>query len=60
VVSALALAKAHGFGSIAFPLIGAGTGGFSPESTLRIMQTALAQAAAPLQVRIVVYASASS
>ena len=38
VRNALALAQARGYRSLAFPLIGAGTGGFSPEQTLEIMQ----------------------
>ena len=38
VRSALAIARERGYRSIAFPLIGAGTGGFSPERALDIMQ----------------------
>ena len=38
VRSALAIAHERGYRSIAFPLIGAGTGGFSPERALDIMQ----------------------
>ena len=38
VRSALAIAQARGYRSIAFPLIGAGTAGYSPERTLEIMQ----------------------
>ena len=37
VLNALALAKQHGFKSIAFPLIGAGAGGGKPELVLKIM-----------------------
>ncbi len=35
--SAIALAKKHAFGSIAFPLIGAGTGGGTPGEVLAMM-----------------------
>ncbi len=38
VRSALAIARERGYRSVAFPLIGAGTGGFSPERALWIMQ----------------------
>jgi len=38
VRNALNIAHAHGYKSIAFPLIGSGTGGFSPERALEIMQ----------------------
>lgn len=38
VRNALAIACQRGYRSIAFPLIGAGTGGFSPERALEIMQ----------------------
>jgi O-acetyl-ADP-ribose deacetylase len=38
VRSALRIACERGYRSIAFPLIGAGTGGFSPERALDIMQ----------------------
>lgn len=38
VRNALEIAQCQGYQSIAFPLVGAGTGGFSPERTLEIMQ----------------------
>jgi len=38
VRSALDIARQRGYRSIAFPLIGAGTGGFSPDRALEIMQ----------------------
>lgn len=38
VRSALGIARERGYRSIAFPLIGAGTGGFSQERALAIMQ----------------------
>lgn len=40
VESAMALAVEHGWRSIAFPLIGAGTGGREPERVLVVMQGA--------------------
>lgn len=39
--SAIALAKEHGFGSIAFPLVGAGTGGETPDEVLAMMHEEL-------------------
>lgn len=44
VRSALAIASERGYRSIAFPLIGAGTGGFSPERVLNIMENEAQQA----------------
>jgi O-acetyl-ADP-ribose deacetylase (regulator of RNase III) len=38
VRSALSIVRERGYRSVAFPLIGAGTGGFSPERALDIMQ----------------------
>ena len=38
VRSALAIARQQGYRSIAFPLVGAGTGGYPPEKVLEIMQ----------------------
>ena len=38
VRSALGIAREQGYRSIAFPLIGAGTGGYPPEKVLEIMQ----------------------
>lgn len=40
VQSAIALAHTHHFTSLAMPLIGAGSGGFSPARSLEIMQQA--------------------
>lgn len=44
VQNALALARAKGYRSIAFPLVGAGTGGGEEEKTLALMQDELARA----------------
>lgn len=43
VQNAIALAKEHSFESIAFPLIGAGTGGGKEEKTLTLMQETLSK-----------------
>ncbi len=55
VQSAVALAEAHGFRSLAFPLIGAGTGGGKPEQVLAMMQDELASLEFDGEVRIVVF-----
>lgn len=41
VRNAVAIAVEHGFGSIAFPVLGAGVGGFSVEAALSLMREAL-------------------
>lgn len=51
--NAIALATDHGFRSIAFPLIGAGTGGGSPHDVLAIMQNELSSCDFDGRVRIV-------
>jgi Predicted phosphatase homologous to the C-terminal domain of histone macroH2A1 len=55
VRSAIAVATAHGFRSLAFPLIGAGTGGGKPEQVLAMMQDELAKLVFYGEVRIVVF-----
>lgn len=40
VLNALGIAQGNGYQSIAFPIIGAGTGGYPPERALDIMQAA--------------------
>ena len=40
VVSAMDIVNAHGFQSVAFPIIGAGTGGFGEDGALTLMQEA--------------------
>jgi O-acetyl-ADP-ribose deacetylase (regulator of RNase III) len=55
VRSAIALAKEHGFRSLAFPLIGAGTGGGKPEQVLAMMQDELAELEFDGEVRIVLF-----
>jgi O-acetyl-ADP-ribose deacetylase (regulator of RNase III) len=53
--NALARAIAEGDRSIAFPLIGAGSGGFAPDRAREILVDELERAGAPLDVRVVVY-----
>lgn len=53
VRSALALVREHAFVSVAFPLIGAGTGGFRPAESLALMQDAVVDASPAAAVRIV-------
>lgn len=53
VRSALGIARKRGYRSIAFPLIGAGTGGFQPERALAIMQDEAGQYEYGGEVRIV-------
>ncbi|HWA29254.1 MAG TPA: macro domain-containing protein [Lacunisphaera sp.] len=53
VRNALHLARRKGYRSIAFPLIGAGVGGFSPERALEILQDAARQTDYDGEVRFV-------
>ena len=53
VRNAIALARERGFRSIAFPLIGAGTGGGSPDAVLALMQDELGNCDFDGSVRIV-------
>jgi O-acetyl-ADP-ribose deacetylase (regulator of RNase III) len=55
VRNAMALARGQGFRSIAFPLIGAGTGGGKATKTLEIMQDELQKVDYGGEVRIVCY-----
>jgi O-acetyl-ADP-ribose deacetylase len=55
VRNAMALAHEKGFRSIAFPLIGAGSGGFNPERVKAIMEDELTKMEYPIEVRLVVY-----
>ena len=54
VQNAMALAHEKGFHSIAFPLIGAGSGGFNQERAKAIMEDELGKLDYPLDVRLVV------
>jgi O-acetyl-ADP-ribose deacetylase (regulator of RNase III) len=55
VRNAIRLAQDHGFRSIAFPLIGAGSGGFAPEQARGVMLDELQRADAPLHVVLVLF-----
>lgn len=55
VGNALAIATEHGFQSIAFPLIGAGSGGFSPQRAHALMLEELEQRKPPLAVTLVLF-----
>jgi O-acetyl-ADP-ribose deacetylase len=55
VHSAMRLADEQGFASIAFPVIGTGSGRFKRGKALSIMQEALAQLEYEIETRIVVY-----
>ena len=55
VRNAMALAHEKGFQSIAFPLIGAGSGGFNQERARAIMEDELGRMESPMDVRVVVY-----
>jgi O-acetyl-ADP-ribose deacetylase (regulator of RNase III) len=55
VRGALGIAREKGYRSIAFPLIGAGTGGYPPEKVLEIMQSEVEQSEYDGEVRIVRY-----
>jgi O-acetyl-ADP-ribose deacetylase (regulator of RNase III) len=55
VRNAMQLAKRRGFTSIAFPLIGSGSGGFKSERAKEIMLDELGKLDADLRVRIVIF-----
>ncbi|WP_338847243.1 macro domain-containing protein [Massilia sp. W12] len=53
VASAIALAQQQSYQSIAFPVIGAGTGGFGEQGALELMLQALQPISCAMQIRIV-------
>jgi len=53
VKNALALAQRRGFASIAFPLIGAGVGGCSPDKVMEFMKEEMANSSYDGEVLIV-------
>ena len=55
VRNAMALAVEKGFNSIAFPLIGAGSGGFNQERARAIMEDELGKMDSQMEVRLVVF-----
>lgn len=57
--NALALAREMNFHSLAFPLVGAGTGGIGPEKSLRWMSEEIQRAQSPMQVTLVRFGKSS-
>ncbi|HZI08409.1 MAG TPA: macro domain-containing protein [Archangium sp.] len=55
VTNALARAREHGFGSVAFPIIGAGSGGFDEARALEVMVSTLEASDAELSITVVRY-----
>ncbi len=55
VTHALSRAREHGWRSLAFPIIGAGSGGFNEERALAVMRSVLEPAAEDLDVTVVRY-----
>lgn len=55
VSNAMQIAKEKQFASVAFPIIGSGTGGFSQSKSLRIMQDELSRITTDMRVIIVHY-----
>ena len=55
VHSAMRLVNEHGFTSVAFPLIGASTGGFGAEGSLRVMLSAFETIESAAEVTVVRY-----
>lgn len=53
VLSAMSLVNENNFRSVAFPVIGAGTGGFGEDAALQLMLDALATVDSPAAVTIV-------
>lgn len=53
VISAMSLVNKNGFQSVAFPIIGAGTGGFGEEGALKLMIEAFANIDSPATVTII-------
>ena len=55
VRSAVALAERQGFTSIAFPIVGSGSGSFSPSKALEIILDELSRIQSDVQVKVVQY-----
>lgn len=53
VQSAMALVDQHGFASVAFPVIGSGSGSFGEPEALAILQETFARLESPARVRVV-------
>jgi O-acetyl-ADP-ribose deacetylase (regulator of RNase III) len=58
-LSAMRLVEQHRFASVAFPALGAGSGGFDEAQSLELMERALAQCATDAEVRLVRFRAAS-
>lgn len=56
VRNAMAIVKEKGFASVAFPLIGSGTGGFPPDRAIGIIRDELGRIESPSRAIIVRYA----
>ena len=55
VASAMKLVDEGGFASVAFPVVGAGTGGFGADGALRLMLEAFSRIESPARVVVVRY-----
>ncbi len=55
VASAMALVNQHGFRSVAFPIVGAGTGGFDQAAALQLMLEIFAMIESTAEVTVVRY-----
>jgi O-acetyl-ADP-ribose deacetylase (regulator of RNase III) len=55
VVSAMSLVNSHQFRSVAFPIVGAGTGGFGEEGALKLMLEAFSNVDTSAEVTVVRY-----
>jgi O-acetyl-ADP-ribose deacetylase (regulator of RNase III) len=55
VRAAMTLAAQHCFQSVAFPVIGAGSGGYNQASALALMQQAFAEISSPVHAAIVLF-----
>ena len=60
VKNAIRVAQENKFQSIAFPLIGAGSGGFNQEQTKKLMLDELSKLDVPMLVKIVVFRKAKT
>jgi O-acetyl-ADP-ribose deacetylase (regulator of RNase III) len=54
-VSAVRLAEQHNFRSLAFPLIGAGSGGFNQDKTKAIMLSELETLESPIKATLTIF-----
>lgn len=59
VRNAMRVAHEHSFGSVAFPVIGAGSGGFQRDRALALMRDEFSQLTYPISATVVVYVDCS-